>query len=1119
MRKLIFILLILLSLPMMAGIHSYADQSVLASGKWVKIRVSETGVCRMSFDELSAAGLTPSQVRVFGYGGAQKAQDFSKRNIDDLPQVPVYVGDSYILFYVQGPISWIYNTTTGRFAHTRNTYSNYGYYFLTDNVGSLLPPTEGAAVSGTPTDVSSFVYHMVQDKDSVNLVDRSGVSGGGRTFYGEQFTANQTRSFSFATPNAITTEKSRIYVDVAANAPVESYFSASLNGGTSKSVFLAAIPDHYTFGVTGMIDLSSTSTASAQTIKLQLQNSNASALGWLNYIELTTPAALQMNGDYMGIRSLTNRGTATPVRFHLTGANANTQVWDVTNLDAIRKMPLTLSGNEATWVGSQKDGVHEYVAVNTKGSSFVHATVEGSINNQNLHSLSNIDYIIICPEGYQSYATELAQAHQAKQAITWKVVTDQQVYNEFSSGTPDACAYRWLMKMLYDRANKGIGNKPRWLLLFGHGSFDNRNICQTQYGTTTSGTKLLLTYQAANSVNEVNAYASDDFFGWLDDNEGATDRYAKMDIGVGRLPIESEEEARTTVDKLIAYMQNDQAGKWKNQLMFLADDGENGMHTETAEQSAELVRTKNPDFVVHKIFLDAYPQEVNASGESYPLAKNKVTNTLKSGVLLFDYSGHGGYNAITSESILNQKDIEQMSNKNQAFWIFVTCNFAQCDGGRRCAAESAVLNPRGAAIGILSATRTVYADRNTALNRAVCDTLFGHADAFHYDMTIGEAVALGKNKLSDENRLAYVLLGDPALRLNYPTDYQVQTLTQMDTLNALSVQQVDGQIIDEDSMLVSDFNGTVDITVYDKMQSIPTRDNDQAGGDPKVVAYNDYPNTLFTGSTSVKNGLFSYTFMVPKDIRYNYGNGRIVYYAHDDVFNQDAVGHFEQFIIGGSGSTVFVDEEGPEMTIYLNVPSFKDGDRTYATPRFFAELNDPHGINTAGAGIGHDLLLVVDDDPKQTYTLNEYFTSQSNSYQAGRVSYLMEALPDGPHSLTFRAWDLLNNSTTKGLNFIVDGSMDPSITSVTTYPNPVQSSGILNMLVQYDQPDELIQTEIYLFNLNGQMVYSHQQENPDEVAINMGALGLQPGIYMYNVRIKTESSKYSMMSGKIIVTK
>ena len=1114
MKKILFIAFwVLVSLPMMAGIHSYAERSVLADGHWVKIRVSESGVCRMSFSELRSAGLEPSQVRVFGYGGAQKEQDFSKPNIDDLPQVPVYVGEDYILFYVQGPISWTYNGS--RFAHTRNTYSDFGYYLLSDDAGDMLLFPEAEAVSGSPTDVTYYSYYQVQDEDSVNLIDRTGVSGGGRTFYGEQFAAGQTRTFTFSTPYA-NGDNSSVYIDMAANAATTSTVKAKLNNTSSKSIYISSIPDHYTFGVAGTISMNGASEEQNQRVTIQFVNSNASALAWLNYIEITTPSELVMTGSYMGIRSLVNRNTTNPVRFLLRNTTASTQIWDVTDLAAIQRMPTTMVDDQLAWVGTQADGVHEYIAVNTDGTKFVQAEVVGEVKNQNLHALSNIDYIIICPEGYEDVSEDLAKAHEAKQAITYAIVTDQQVYNEFSSGTPDATAYRWLMKMLYDRAKNGIGQQPRWLLLMGHGTFDNRKLLRN------SGTSLLLTYQSKNSVNEIKAYATDDYFAYLDDNEGTIDTQGRMDIGVGRLPVESLDEARTTVDKLIQYIRNEQTGKWKNQLVYLADDGENGTHTETAEKSAELVRIKNPDFIVHKIFLDAYPQEVNASGESYPLAKNRVLNLLKNGVLFFNYSGHGGYNAITNESILNLKDIAGMTNKNQAFWLFATCNFAQCDAGKRSAAETAVLNPKGGAIGILAATRTVYASQNTNLNRSVCDTLFGHSDVFHYDMTLGEAISIGKNLLgSDENKLAYVLLGDPCMRLNYPTDYHVETLTEMDTLNALSVQHVEGRIIDEDLNIVSDFNGKVDITIYDKMQSIPTRDNDNVGGDPRVIAYNDYPNTIFSGATDVKDGLFNYTFMVPKDIRYNFDNGRIVYYAvtEDSLETAEAVGHFEQFIIGGTGSTVAIDTIGPEMEIYLNSPAFRNGDKTYATPRFFANLYDKNGINTAGAGIGHDLMLIIDDDPKMIYSLNEYFTAANNSYQAGQVSYLMEELANGPHSLTFRAWDLLNNSTTKSLNFIVEAGLDPSIYNVTTYPNPVQQSGVVHLIVNYDQPDELIETEIYLYNTAGQMVYSHKQDNPDAVSINLPSLGLNTGVYIYSVKIKSASSKYSTTSGKIIVTK
>lgn len=1104
-----------MSLPIYAGIHTYTDQSVLSQGKWVKIRVSESGVCRMSFSQLEQAGLTPQQVRVFGYGGAMLEQNFAKKKIDDLPQVPVYIGSDYVLFWVQGPISWSY--VDGQFVHKRNIYSDYGYYFLTDNVGSLLAPQTAETISGTPTDVSSYLMHQVHEKDSVNLVDRSGVSGGGREFYGEQFNNGQSRTFTFSTPNALTSEKTQLTVSVAAYSTAASYFNTSLNNTTAVSTRVEAIPasDFYTMAKTATTNTRNTTASGTQQIKLAFQNGTSGSIGWLNYLELVTPCALNMNGSWMGLRTNVNYNTATPVRFHLNNAAERIQIWDITDLSHIVRMPTEISSGEMQWVGTQADGIHEYVAVDPQGSKWVEAQVVGTVSNQNLHRLRNIDYVIICPVGYESYAKTLAQAHQAKEGITWAVVTDKQVYNEFSSGTPDATAYRWLMKMLYDRAD-GVNAKPRWLLLMGHGTFDNRKLLPN------SGLSLLLSYEAQNSVNEVSAYATDDYFGFLDDNEGASDIEARMDIGVGRLPVGSEEEAQQVVDKLVNYIRNEQPGKWKNQIIFLADDGENGAHTLTAEGGAEQVRLKNPDFIVNKIYLDAYPQEVNASGESYPLAKNRLDNLLKNGVLFFDYSGHGGYNAISNEGMLTLREIEAMTNRNHAFWMFATCSFAHCDAGKRSAAEAAVLNPNGGAIGVLSATRTVYANQNTILNRNVCDTLFGHTNAYHYDMTLGEATAAGKNRTgNDMNKMAYVLLGDPAMRLNYPTTYQVATTTDIDTLHALSIQQVEGKIIDEDNDVVSGFNGQVDITIYDKLQVIRTRDNDAPSGAEENLEYNDYPNVIYTGKADVTDGQFQYTFMVPKDIRYNYGNGRIVYYAYttDSLDLMEAVGHFEDFIVGGTGNILSADTTGPQMTIYLNTPAFRDGDKTYATPRFFADLYDENGINTAGAGIGHDLMMIIDDNPKMTYALNEYFTAASGSYQAGQVSYLMEALPDGPHSLTFRAWDMLNNSTTQSLNFVVEAGLDPSIYSVTTYPNPVEQTGIVNLIVNYDQPDELISTELYLFNMSGQLMWSHIQDNPDQVQIPLAQIGLQPGIYMYNIRIKSATSKYSMTAGKIIVTK
>ncbi len=1126
MKKILPILLFItgFALRATAGIHTYAEQSVLSSGSWVKIRISESGIYRLTYEDLQAAGIgNPANVRVYGYGGAMLSQDFSKKKIDDLPAVAFYMekgsdgvfgaGD-YILFYGQGTTTWAYNGM--QFIHTRNPYSDYGYYFLSDNAGvqNLLPTAEAVSAEGA-TAVNTYQNYQVHEQDLVNLLDReSGIDGGGREFYGEMFSATTaTRTFSFSTPNCNTDRELRVRSEVANCSGRVAYYTLTLNGkSNTMRVDSIYVGDFYTKGCLATFNQNYPAAAATQTVELSYSNQGAGAVGYLNYIELTATCALRMEGSAMPFRTSANYAKSTPLTYTLTNATAYTQIWNITDRAAIVRVPATLEGSTLTFSGSNQDGIQEYIAVNTNGSGFLTPTVVGSITTQNLHALKNIDYVLICPAGFVGEATRLAQAHEQKEGITWAVVTDQQVYNEFSSGTPDATAYRWLMKMLYDRGTDA-NQKPQWLCLVGDGTFDNSKLL------TASGQNTLLTYQAKNSTVETKAYATDDYFGFLDDNEGESDTQGRMDIGVGRLPVNTLEEAQQVVDKLVAYITNTTPGKWKQQLIFLADDGDHNLHTRVAEEGGERVRSKNPDFIVNKIYLDAYPQETDASGESYPLAKNKLDNLLQNGALYMNYSGHGGYNAITNEGMMNLSSIRKMTNKNQALWMLATCSFAHFDSGKRCSAEEAVLNANGGAIGVISAGRTVYATQNTYINRNFCDTLFGHKDVFSYDMTIGRALAIAKNMTgTDENKMPYILLGDPALHLAYPTAYQVNTTTKIDTLHALDVQQVEGEVIDSDGAVADWFNGKVNITIYDKMQRITTRDNDETDESKKqYVTYNDYPNSLFSGTANVQDGKFSYVFMTPKDIRYNYGNGRIVYYAYDTTAVAEGVGHFEDFIIGGSGSVLKQDTLGPAISLYLNTPAFRDGGTTYETPRFFADIEDENGINTVGTGIGHDLMLVVDNSSKYTYVLNEFFSSADGSYQKGQVSYLMQELEEGVHSLSFRAWDLLNNSSTATLNFVVEKGAAPNIYSIVSYPNPVQATGLLNLVVQYDQPDMIVETQILIYDMAGHLVWKTDMKNPDQVQLNMGEMGLQPGIYMYNMRIKTENTRYSSKSGKIVV--
>lgn len=1122
-------------LLMLAGFtfaaYTYAPSSVLSSGSFVKIRVSESGLHAISYTDLKKMGLTPESVRIYGYGGAMLPQNFAQGRIDDLPLVPVYLdkgadgifnsGDR-LIFFAQGPVSWSHDGK--QFVHTRNTYSNFGYYFLTSDHGSTEEiATQPAPNAAAAEDIRTYDAYQVHELDSINLIDRTGEEGGGREFYGEMFMPGATRNFRFRFSGLVASEPMNWNISVAAASSDASRFEIQMDNA-STSVPLSGIPssDFYTKASAG----SSTKTISAEagelkTVALTFRSSSPTALGFLNYIELNAVCNLALTGNEpLCFRSKTGKDNSNYYQFVIGNATAETQVWDVTDKAAITRMNTTFSAaDKQLKFTARNTGIREYVAFNPQSATYLSPVKTADIEPQNLHALSDIDYVIITPAEFLSEAQRLAAAHEEYDNMTVAVVTDQQVYNEFSSGTPDASAYRWLMKMLYDRANASGGtiHKPRYLCLFGDGTFDNRKLISF----SNSGNNWLLTYQSKNSVNEVKAYATDDYFGFLDDNEGEVDVNGRMDIGVGRIPVNTLAQATGVVDKTVRYIKGENKGKWKNQLIFVADDGDSNLHTSCSDQAGEATRTGNPDFVVNKIYLDAYTQEVNASGESYPLAQSRLNNLLNSGALLFDYCGHSGYNNASSEGLVTLAGIRAMQNENPAFWIFASCSFALFDAGKQSAAEEAVLNPDGGAIAVCAACRTVYASQNATLNKHICNVLFDHDTPFGYHSRLGDAVSQGKNACgSDENKMSYVLLGDPAVSLHFPTDYQVRTSHMADTINALSVTEIEGFIEAENGDTASWFNGKLHISVYDKLQRVTTLDNDQPDESEKVkFTYNDYPNILFQGETTIRDGRFSCTFMVPKDIRYNFGNGRIVYYAIDTLTSEEGVGHYEDFIVGGSSPVEVTDTVGPELKLYLGTKHFQQGDRTNEKPHFYAEISDEHGINTVGSGIGHDLLLIVDSKAAETYVLNDYFSATNNSYQQGIVSYQMQELSEGRHSAFFRAWDLLNNSSSETIEFEVVKGYDPSIVSVLTYPNPVDRGGMVNIAFEYDQPDVVMQTDIFIYDLSGRLVHRISQHGTETVRWNVAETATPAGVYLYKVQLSSSQTKTCSCTGKLIITK
>lgn len=1130
MKRLLTCILLLTTLTAVARpMTFYADKSLLSEGNIVRIRVSESGIYRLTYEQIAEWGLRPEHVSILGYGGALLSQDFTQPRIDDLCPVAFYMnkgtdnqfgkGD-YILFYGQGSVAWTYSG--GYFTHTRNHCSDYGYYFLSDAEGlqHLMPLAEEAVgtVQHTVTTYNACVLH---EQDMVNLVDRKkGLTGGGREFYGEDILSGQSRTFTLDLPSAVADQPMSCNVAAASTGAGNATLTIAC-AGTQTDIPFGTIEtaDNYTFALAGNKRLNNIPAQVIPRITLSYESQIASDYGYVNYIELNAECELALTDNALFFRQTAYYDENNLSRYCLSGADAYTEIWDITRLDDIRLVPATLSHDTLYFTGDNTR-LTQYVAVRTHANHSLTPTYIEKVPNQNLHALRDIDYVIITPAAFRQEALRLAKAHERYDGLTYAVVTDQEVYNEFSSGTPDVSAYRWLMKMLYDCASS-VETRPKSLLLFGDGTFDNRQLLPQ------SGKNILLTYQAVNSTVETKAYASDDYFTFLEDEDGVVGSYFSdpvgvMRIGVGRLPISTVEQARQVVDKLITYIEDTYRGKWKQQLLFLADDGDNNQHTSICDLAAETVVNKAPDFIVNKIYLDAYTQEKTASGESYPIAYNRFTNLMRQGVLFMDYCGHGSVNNITNEMFLTKSDIERMTNRNQAFWMLATCGFAHFDQQALSAAELAVLNPNGGAIAVMSACRTVYANENSHINRFLCDTLFGHSDNYSYTTSIGEAARIAKNRCgkTSENKMSYILFGDPALRLNYPTSYDVVTSTTSDTLRALNEVTLNGYIRNAQGDTATAFNGSLHISVYDKQQQITTRDNDavSSGLTPIPCTYKDYPNLLFVGKTEVQDGLFRLTFRMPKDIRYNFDSGRIVYYAIDSLTQEEGIGHTHSFVIGGSSpqAALLNDTTGPDLRIYMDNPAFTDGSQTSEYPHFFADIYDENGINAVGSGIGHDLMLVLDNDNALTYNLNDYFSTHGD-YRQGQVSYAFSELKEGPHNLLFRAWDLLNNSSTASLRFTVVKGLQTQLFSVTAYPNPCPSGMPIHIRIAADRPDELLQTTLSIYDLSGGQVYHTSFNGERTISLSPSQTNMHPGIYIYRIQCQTATSSSSVAVGKLIV--
>ncbi len=1121
----------------------HAGTSVLSSGKWYKIKILHDGIYKLTFEDLRTMGFSdPSAVRVFGNGGTMLPLMNSEPRRDDLVENSIYMftGDDgvfgpgdYILFYGHGPIQWKLNTQSGIFEHSINSYSDAAYYFLTTEAGEGKKVTAAEAPAESPNATSTtFNDYDFHERNKYNFLKS------GRQWFGEriEYVPFDT-TFTFA--NLVTTSPVVVKANTVSRSAFSKVFIFRNNDNVVGSIAIGAVILSNSTGIyanqkTGQFTFKVTD--DKVNIKITYNKVETSDEGFLDYLTVNVRRKLIMAGNALFFRDKLVTGSGKVARYSIENCTNVTQVWDITDFSNIRKMQTSLDGSVLSFT-DKADSLKEYVAINPAGD-FLKPVITatkgdlGDVPNQNLHGFGPTQMLIVTHPLFRTWADSIALFHQQKDNMTVEVVTTSQVYNEFSSGASDASAIRDFARMVYDRSTNSH-DRLKYLLLFGDGSYNN--ISQAE-----GNSNFIPTYQSENSLNASASYVSDDFFGFMGNEEGGSETMEdySLDVGVGRLPANKAADAMVLYRKIAHYNTPSNRLDWRNNILFVGDDENGNIHMSQANGLADWVRGKYPQFVVKKVMLDAYKQVATSTGARYPEVNRIITDDIQKGILIYNYTGHGGERGMAAEQILMREDLEKLTNsENLPLFVTATCEFSRFDDlviddegtliESPSAGETSLLNEHGGSIALLSTTRIVYSDRNHFLNTKFYHIAFERDEDGKY-YRLGDIIRMTKDSSGTErNKLNFILLGDPALALNVP-EYSVKTDSVNgisvseagDTLKAFSHVRISGHLTDISNNPMNYFNGTIYPSVFDKDLAVTTLSND--GGDP--FYFESQESLLFKGKASVKNGNFSFDFMVPKDITYSFGKGKIVYYSKDSTL--DANGYFNQFIIGGTDTNVVQDTEGPAVSLYLNDEQFDNKGITNPNPVIYATISDASGINTVGNGIGHDITGVIDGNVSEPIILNDYFESDLDDYSKGKLSYPMSDLSEGWHSLTVKVWDIFNNSTEETIDFQVIPGDNPVLSNVYNYPNP--ASDITWFKFDHNKAGEELTLSITVFDMAGRHVAEIRN------AFYAGGFSSEPlewdlkddngnmlrqGVYPYRLRITDQNGRYAESFKKLVVVK
>jgi hypothetical protein len=1116
--------------------RSYAAHSVLSSGRWYQVSVKEAGMYRVDLALLQTlgvqvSGLSSASIRLFGAPGRMLPEANAAPHTDDLKEIPIMMidggdgqfnGSDYFIFYAAGPHEWLKDSANATFRHRLNLYSDRAFFYIQVG-GTGLRIANAPAATNPNVQVRTYSAREFHEWDTVNFLS------GSREWYGEEFadapgkTLQRTFNFSMPAVNAGNTVRARASL-LSRSVGAGSRFDILINGQPAGQCAIAPVNggQYDPVAVEQMVNVNGIGVGGGQQVRVQYVPGSFNAQGWLNWIEIFSTAGLSFSGrGQFGFRDWqsVNGGMG---EFIIGESSSQAMVWDVTD----PLSPLNIPGNHVSGefrFVRHLDRLREYVAF--LPNSFLSPQPVGHIKNQDLHGLGPASFLIVSHHLLRGEAQRLGEIHLQREGLSYIVATPVEIYNEFSGGIPDPTAIRDFVKMFYDRHGADPQTRPRYLLLLGDASFDYR-------ARIFQGENFVPPYENDFPLDPLNTYPSDDFFGFLDDHEDISSGLVTnlLDIGIGRVPASGIEQARDYVDKVEDYYNAKSFGPWRTQLSFIADDEDNNLHVQDAEQFNSTAAA-NEIFNRQKIYLDAYAQETGPGGSAYPGATQASNNRVQHGTLVWNYTGHGGPHRLAEETVLDRQAVESWQNEYRLpLFVTATCDFAPYDQPAATSlGEEILLRKKTGAIALMTTTRLVFSFSNRLMNDEYLRVALNHDGQGNYP-SLGEAVRVTKNHIYQStgdisNNRKFTLLGDPALTLGFPK-YRVRIISvngipssSMDTISAVEEVWMQGEVLDWNNNRLNQFNGTVYPTVFDKRRTLHTRGNDP-GSQP--MPFEIQSNQLFRGKASVQDGMFTFRFKVPKDIGPGFGRARVSVYAENQVY--DAAGVFDNVMVGGLAAVPSNDVTGPQLRAFLNDEMFVNGSIVNETPLLIVKLTDTSGINTTGLGIGHDLVATLDDDNRQYFVLNEYYVSETDDFTKGSLRFQLPRLAPGPHSLLIRAWDGMNNSSEYRVEFVVASDEEMELAHVLNYPNPFSTQ--TRFWFEHNKPGIPLAVHLQIMTITGRVVktFSGQVTTPgnrfagfdwdgrDEFGDRLGR-----GVYIYQLQVTDPKGKKARVLEKLFI--